>query len=79
MDATILPVLNTLYGLLKDRPDLAITVILLAMWLLERSERKAMTSKNFDLIGKMQDQNKDTNDLLGQIRFLLEVLTKGRR
>lgn len=79
MDASILPLLNAFYGMLKDRPDLFITVLALLLWILERGERKAMTLKNLELVAKMQDQNNDTNELLGQIRFLLEVLTKGRR
>lgn len=79
MESSVLSLLNTFYGMLKDRPDLVVTVLLLLLWYLERGERKAMTLKNLELVAKMHDQNNDTNDLLGQIRFLLEVLTKGRR
>lgn len=78
MDAALLEIFNTLYGVVRDRPELSLTAFVLMLYLLERSERKAMTSKNFELTEKMADQNKDTNELLGQIKFLLELLTKGR-
>ena len=70
---------EALYGVLKDRPDLFITALLLFYALGERAERKNMTTKNLDLVQKMHDQNGDTNDLLNQIKFLLELLTKGRK
>jgi hypothetical protein len=79
MEAGSLEIFHTLYDILKDRPDLFIAAILLVSWLLERSERKQQIEKNDELIGKMHDQNKDTAELLGQIKFLLELLTKGRK
>lgn len=75
MDAYI----STFIDILKSRPDLALTVGLLFWGWTERSERIKMTNKNFDLTDKMHEQNKDSNELLGQIKFLLEQLTKGRK
>jgi hypothetical protein len=79
MEGAVIPVLNTLYGMLKDRPDLFITVVLLAAYLTEKSERKSITTKYLELVGKMHSQNEETNKVLDHIKFLLEVLTKGRR
>lgn len=73
-----LELFKVLYEVLKDRPDLFLTAALLLGLLNERSERKAQQKKNSELVDKMHDQNSDTNELLGQIRFLLEMLTKGR-
>jgi hypothetical protein len=75
----VLQLFEVLYGVLKDRPDLFFTAGLIILYLLERSERKTMGDKNFELTGKMHEQNQDTNDLLGQIKYLLELLTKGRK
>lgn len=70
--------LKFLYEVLKDRPEL-FGVVLLTVWVyLERAERKNLQKQNSSLLDKMQDHNKDTNELLGQIKFLLEVLTRGR-
>lgn len=69
---------STLYDILKSRPDLFVTALLLLAYISERSERKAQTKVNLDLVSKMGKQNMETNESLGQIRFLLEVLTKGR-
>jgi len=79
MDATILPIWNALYEVLKDRPDLFISALILMYALSERAERKTMSKQNLELTSKMHEQNTDTNELLGQIKFLLELLTKGRR
>jgi len=74
----VLQFLNLVYGILKDRPDLFVTVFASLLWFLERNERKSMTKSNLELIAKMHDQNQDTNTLLENIKFLLEMLTKGR-
>lgn len=79
MDAASIELFDTLYAVLKDRPDLFFTALLLVLYILERGERKSQTKTNFDLTHKMHDQNKDTSELLGQIKFLLELLTKGRK
>lgn len=79
MDASILQFLNLFYGMLKERPDLFVTVFAILSWYLERTERKSMTKSNLELIAKMHEQNQDTNTLLENIKLLLEVLTKGRR
>jgi len=79
MDEPLISMFNTLYEVLKSRPDLFFTAFLLMLYLTEKAERKTMTKRNFELTEKMADQNKDTNELLGQIKFLLELLTKGRK
>ena len=73
-----LTVFNNLMQILRERPDLFITALLLAYALSERSERKTQQKNNSDLIGKMHEQNSDTNELLTTIKVLLEVLTQGR-
>lgn len=66
------------YEVLKDRPELFASVILLFWIYLERSERKNLQRQYSALLDKMQEANKDTNDLLAQIKFLLEILLKGK-
>jgi hypothetical protein len=74
-----LEIFTRLYDILKERPDLFFVAAILLYALSERSERKTQQKKNGELVDKMHEQNIDTNELLGQIRFLLELLTKGRR
>lgn len=78
MEAGGLAFFNTLYEVLKSRPDLFITALLLFGYLAERAERKTQTKGNSDLASKMHKQNQETNESLNQIKFLLEILTKGR-
>jgi hypothetical protein len=75
----LLPVFNLLYGILRDRPDLLFTALLMMGYVMERAERKDSQKKNFELVERMHEQSKDTNELLGNIRFLLEIITKGRK
>lgn len=70
--------LKFMYEVLKDRPDLFLSIVLLLWAWSERSERKNLQTKLADLVNKMQEQNSDTNELLGQIKFLLDILTRGR-
>ncbi len=68
-----------LYDVLKDRPDLLATVLILVYAVSERSERKTQQTKNDELIDKLHAQTQDSNELLVTIKVLLEVLTRGRR
>ena len=72
-------IFTRLYDILRERPDLFFAAALLMYALSERSERKTQQKKNGELVDKMHAQNIDTNELLGQIRFLLELLTRGRQ
>lgn len=68
-----------LYEILKDRPDLFATALILMYAISERSERKTQQTKNDELIDKLHEQTKDSNELLITIKVLLEVLTRGRK
>ena len=67
-----------LYEVLKDRPDLFATALILIYAVSERAERKTQQSKNDELVNKLHAQSKDSNELLVTIKVLLEVLTRGR-
>lgn len=67
-----------LFKVLTEQKELFIYAILLAYGLSQRQELKAQQDRNSTLQDKMLDQTAETNDLLGQFKVLLEVLTRGR-
>lgn len=67
-----------MYEVLRDRPELGIVVVSIVAWYMERSERRTLQQDNIKLVDKLATQNADTNELLGHIKFLLEMLTRSR-
>jgi hypothetical protein len=68
-----------LFKVLQEQRELFVYAILLAYGLSQRHEVRALQDRNTKLQDKMLDQTAETNDLLGQFKVLLEVLTRGRR
>lgn len=68
-----------LMKILAEQREYFVYALLLAYGLSQRQEVKTQQDRNTKLQDKMLEQTADTNDLLGQFKVLLEVLTRGRK
>lgn len=68
-----------LLRILTEQREIFTYALLLAYGLSQKIEVKNQQDRNTKLQDKMLEQTAETNDLLGQFKVLLEVLTRGRR